>query len=65
MDRASQKPCLVVSKEGGVDIEDVAASTPEKIHSYPFCPKEGLTEDMLNDVVSKLDLASQASDAKD
>src|SRR5687768_16427111 len=31
VDRASQKVVLMASSEGGVDIEEVAASTPEKI----------------------------------
>jgi succinyl-CoA synthetase beta subunit len=32
VDRASKKPVMMVSAEGGVDIEEVAAKTPEKIH---------------------------------
>ena len=31
LDRAMQGPVLVGSPDGGVDIEEVAASTPEKI----------------------------------
>lgn len=31
LDRSMQGPVLVGSPEGGVDIEEVAASTPEKI----------------------------------
>lgn len=31
-------PCLVVSSEGGVEIEHVAATNPSAIHSYPFEP---------------------------
>jgi succinyl-CoA synthetase beta subunit len=32
VDRASQKVVIMASAEGGVDIEEVAAKTPEKIH---------------------------------
>ena len=33
VDRVSQRVCLMASSEGGMDIEAVAAKTPEKIHS--------------------------------
>ncbi len=32
VDRATQRVCLMASSEGGMDIEEVAAHTPEKIH---------------------------------
>jgi succinyl-CoA synthetase beta subunit len=32
IDRSTQKPVVMISAEGGVDIEEVAAKTPEKIH---------------------------------
>src|SRR5207247_2288376 len=32
VDRTSQRPVLMVSAAGGIDIEEVAAKTPEKIH---------------------------------
>ncbi|HXO86080.1 MAG TPA: ATP-grasp domain-containing protein, partial [Gemmatimonadales bacterium] len=35
VDRASQRPVLMVSPAGGIDIEDVAATTPEKIQRLP------------------------------
>ena len=36
IDRQSQKICVMASSEGGMDIEEVAAKTPEKIHKV-FC----------------------------
>jgi succinyl-CoA synthetase beta subunit len=42
VDRASQKLVLMVSAEGGVDIEEVAAKTPEKIHRVYIDPAVGL-----------------------
>ena len=32
VDRVTQRVCLMASSEGGMDIEEVAAHTPEKIH---------------------------------
>ena len=42
LDRASQRVVLMLSKEGGVDIEEVAASHPEAILRYPIDPHLGL-----------------------
>ena len=42
VDRASQKLVMMVSAEGGVDIEEVAAKTPEKIHKEFIDPAVGL-----------------------
>jgi succinyl-CoA synthetase beta subunit len=42
VDRASQRPVMMVSPAGGVDIEEVAAKTPEKIFKLPVDPRFGL-----------------------
>jgi len=42
MDRESQRPVFMVSAAGGVDIEEVAATAPEKIHRLPVDPRYGL-----------------------
>jgi succinyl-CoA synthetase beta subunit len=42
-DRASQKVAFIVSSEGGMDIEEVAHSTPEKILTELVDPAVGLT----------------------
>jgi len=42
VDRASQRPVLMVSPAGGVDIEEVAARTPERIHRLSVDPRYGL-----------------------
>ena len=42
VDRESQRPVLMVSPEGGVDIEEVAAKTPEKIFKFIVDPRFGL-----------------------
>jgi succinyl-CoA synthetase beta subunit len=42
MDRASRKPVFMVSAAGGIDIEEVAAKTPEKILKLPVDTRYGL-----------------------
>jgi succinyl-CoA synthetase beta subunit len=42
VDRASKKPVFMVSPAGGIDIEEVAAKTPEKIMRHPVDPRYGL-----------------------
>ena len=43
-DRASQRVAMIVSSEGGMDIEEVAHSTPEKILTEIVDPATGLTD---------------------
>jgi succinyl-CoA synthetase beta subunit len=42
LDRASGKPVMMASSEGGMDIEEVAEATPEKIHRVYIEPGVGL-----------------------
>jgi succinyl-CoA synthetase beta subunit len=42
VDRGTQRPVLMVSAAGGIDIEEVAAKTPEKIHRLAVDPRYGL-----------------------
>jgi succinyl-CoA synthetase beta subunit len=42
LDRASRKPVFMVSPAGGIDIEEVAAKTPEKILKLPVDTRYGL-----------------------
>ena len=42
VDRGAQKVVLMASSEGGMDIEEVAAKTPEKIHKLFIDPAQGL-----------------------
>jgi succinyl-CoA synthetase beta subunit len=43
VDRAAKKPVFMVSPAGGIDIEEVAAKTPEKILKLPIDTRYGLT----------------------
>ena len=42
VDRATKKPVFMVSAAGGIDIEQVAAETPDKIHYVPVDVRYGL-----------------------
>jgi succinyl-CoA synthetase beta subunit len=44
VDRGTQKVVLMASSEGGMDIEEVAAKTPEKIQKVAIDPGQGLTD---------------------
>jgi succinyl-CoA synthetase beta subunit len=54
VDRGSQRVVLMASSEGGMDIEEVAASTPEKIHRAYIDPMAGLTADQAADIARKI-----------
>jgi len=54
IDRATQRVCLMASSEGGMDIEEVAAHTPEKIHKVFVDPARGLTDAEADDVAVKI-----------
>ncbi|HUL67298.1 MAG TPA: ADP-forming succinate--CoA ligase subunit beta [Burkholderiaceae bacterium] len=54
VDRATQRVCLMASSEGGMDIEEVAAHTPEKIHKVYIDPSRGLTDAEADDLASKI-----------
>ncbi|MCP5266426.1 MAG: ADP-forming succinate--CoA ligase subunit beta [Burkholderiaceae bacterium] len=44
VDRGTQRVTVMASSEGGMDIEEVAASTPEKIHKVAVDPVQGLLD---------------------
>lgn len=44
LDRATEKFAIMASTEGGMDIEEVAAKTPEKIHTVFIEPNVGLQD---------------------
>ncbi|MFP6631365.1 MAG: ADP-forming succinate--CoA ligase subunit beta [Planctomycetota bacterium] len=56
LDRQLGLPVLMVSAEGGMDIEEVAASTPEKIFKVSFDPGDGLSVDEAREVAGRLGL---------
>jgi succinyl-CoA synthetase beta subunit len=66
LDRAAAKPVLMVSTEGGVEIEKVAAKTPHLIHKEHFDPHAGLQPYQVRKLCYKLGIkgASVASAEK-
>ena len=50
-------PVLMFSTQGGVDIEEVAAKSPEKVASMNVDVLEGLTSEDTRDLISKLDVS--------
>jgi succinyl-CoA synthetase beta subunit len=57
VDRATDKVTLMASAEGGMDIEEVAAKTPEKIFFEAIDPVVGLTAFQARKVAFKLGFA--------
>ena len=54
VDRGTQQVCVMASSEGGMDIEEVAAHTPEKIHKVFVDPQKGLTDAQADDLARKI-----------
>jgi len=59
LDRKSQAPVVMVSKEGGIDIEEVAAKTPEKIIKQPIDMRWGLRPFEARDILARAGLPHQ------
>lgn len=60
VDRAFGKPVLMVSTEGGMDIEKVAHETPHLIHTAPFDPDAGLQGYQCRTLAKKLGLEGES-----
>jgi succinyl-CoA synthetase beta subunit len=54
VDRVTQRVALMASSEGGMDIEEVAAKTPEKIQRVFIDPKTGLADAQADDVARRI-----------
>ena len=55
-DRAAKKPVIMASAAGGVDIEEVAATHPEKIIKVHVDPLLGLRDYQARDIAASMDL---------
>ena len=55
-DRAARKPVMIASAAGGVEIEEVAAKTPEKIIKVHIDPLLGLRDYQARDIAASIDL---------
>ncbi|HAY46975.1 MAG TPA: ADP-forming succinate--CoA ligase subunit beta [Gammaproteobacteria bacterium] len=54
VDRVTQKVVLMASSEGGMEIEQVASETPEKIFKVTIDPVDGLQDSDARDVAAKI-----------
>jgi succinyl-CoA synthetase beta subunit len=54
VDRGTQRVALMASSEGGMDIEEVAAHTPEKIHKVFVDPATGLKDAEADAIAAKI-----------
>lgn len=60
-DRNTEGPVLVVSAQGGMNIEEVAAKDPSAIITTPIDFERGLSKPKALDVAKKLGFASEAA----
>jgi succinyl-CoA synthetase beta subunit len=57
VDRATARPVLIASREGGMDIEEVARRTPERIFTEPFNADAGLRPYQIRKLAWRLGLS--------
>ncbi|QFZ82650.1 MULTISPECIES: ADP-forming succinate--CoA ligase subunit beta [Variovorax] len=60
-DRATQKIAFIASSEGGMDIEEVAHSTPEKIITVYADPKDGLTDAQAKEIADGIGMPADST----
>jgi succinyl-CoA synthetase beta subunit len=60
VDRATQKVALMASAEGGMDIEEVAAKHPEKIHRLAVDPATGIADAEADDIARRIGIPEAA-----
>lgn len=61
LDRANSKLCFIASTAGGMDIEEVAHATPEKIHKEWIEPSTGLRDFQIRRLAAKLGIVGTAA----
>ena len=60
-DRATQKVAFIASSEGGMDIEEVAHSTPEKIITEYIDPLTGLSAEQATKIANAIGLPADST----
>jgi succinyl-CoA synthetase beta subunit len=61
VDRATSRIAFIVSTEGGMDIEEVAHKTPEKIHTFQIEPVAGYSPYIGNEIAVALGVKGDAA----
>ncbi|MGH8799454.1 MAG: ADP-forming succinate--CoA ligase subunit beta [Casimicrobiaceae bacterium] len=65
VDRTTQRVVLMASADGGMDIEEVAAKTPDRIHTVFIDPGNGLTDAEADGIARQIGIAEGSlSDAR-
>jgi succinyl-CoA synthetase beta subunit len=59
LDRTYQAPVIIVSNEGGMDIEDVAKTNPDAIKYFPVDVLKGLTDETVKKVTDFLNVDNE------
>ncbi|MEU1116573.1 MULTISPECIES: ADP-forming succinate--CoA ligase subunit beta [unclassified Streptomyces] len=62
LDRATGRFLAIASAEGGMDIEEVAASRPEAVARIPIAPEEGVTRATALDIAAAAGLPAETAD---
>jgi succinyl-CoA synthetase beta subunit len=60
VDRGTQRVVMMASSEGGMDIEEVAANTPDRIHKVAIDPAAGLVAKDAEDIARKIGVPEAA-----
>ncbi|HWT21507.1 MAG TPA: ADP-forming succinate--CoA ligase subunit beta [Variovorax sp.] len=60
-DRATQKVAFIASSEGGMDIEEVAHSSPEKIITVFADPAKGLTDEQAKQIADGIGMPADST----
>ena len=63
MDRARARPVLMASREGGMEVEELARAKPDAILYEPVDPFDGLGAQAALSLAKKLELSGQATNA--
>ena len=61
-DRVSQRVVLMASSEGGMDIEEVAHTNPEKLHHIAIDPSVGVTDAECKEIGAKIGVPEASLD---
>ncbi len=61
IDRVAKRYVVLASVEGGVDIEQVALASPEKVSRYWTDPLSGLGEEQAREILARFDLSDDTA----
>ena len=62
IDREKYAPAIIISKEGGVDIETMAKENPEKLLTFHYSISEGITPSLIKEISSSLNTSEKETE---